>query len=73
MTAPQGISNAHRFSLTIPACVTTCATVRVEPEVTGISSPFGPHADPFDDGGRQDALALPDLDDIGAETTKIIR
>ena len=33
---------AHRFTLTIPACVTTCATAWVEPDVTGCSSPPAP-------------------------------
>ena len=32
----------HRFTLQMPACVTTCATGRVEPEVNGSSSPSAP-------------------------------
>jgi hypothetical protein len=32
----------HRFILQIPACVTTCASARVEPEVNGSSTPSAP-------------------------------
>jgi hypothetical protein len=33
---------AYRFTLQMPACVKTCATFRVEPEVNGSSSPSVP-------------------------------
>jgi hypothetical protein len=32
----------YHFTLQMPACVTVCATARVEPEVNGSSSPSAP-------------------------------
>jgi len=42
LSASQGMLKRYRFTWTIPSCVRVSATGRVEPDVTGSSSPSLP-------------------------------
>jgi hypothetical protein len=57
----------------MPACVTTCATARVEPEVNGLQLTIRAHAKPLGDTRRQDALAVAGGGDVIAARSQFLR